>query len=350
MRSPPVPLAEVTRGPLVESVHYGHVAAVTGDGHLAFALGDPEEAVYLRSSAKPFQVLPVLLEGAADRYGFTDPEIALACGSHEGEPVHQDTARQMLEKAGLTGEALRCGITPPLDEKEKKKLEQKGEEPSTLHNECSGKHAAMVALARHLGAPLDTYLEADHPVQQRMREVVARFADVNGEAMPTGIDGCRLPTFAVPLRAAALMFARLVAPPADWEEPTKAACGRVVRAMTTHPEMVDGTNAEELLDSAVMRAGRGLVVSKMGAEGLYAAGVPPCERWPTGLGLAVKVADGDNEERARSPIAVALLHHLGALADGDLDVLSSHRTKPVTSNEDEVVGEVRPAPTLTSQA
>src|SRR5690606_5325131 len=152
----PVPLAEVTRGPLVESVHLGHVAAVTGDGRLALALGDPDHVIVLRSSAKPFQALPCLLDGAADRFGFTDHEVALACGSHEGQAVHRETACSMLGKAGLTPDDLRCGLKPPLSEEEQKALHRAGAEPSLLHNECSGEHAAMAALAVHLGVPLGT--------------------------------------------------------------------------------------------------------------------------------------------------------------------------------------------------
>jgi L-asparaginase II len=339
--APPAPLAEVTRGPLVESVHLGHAAVVTGDGRLVRALGDPDAIVFLRSSAKPFQAMPALLDGAAGRFGFTDAEVALACGSHEGEPLHVETARRMLEKAGLGPDALRCGLKPPLNEDEADALIARGERLTTLHNECSGEHAAMAALARHLGADLDAYIEGGHPVQRRVREVVARFAGVDADALATATDGCRIPTFAVPLRTAALMYARLAHPPAELDETTRQACGRIVRAMTAHPEMVDGTRADELLDSALMRAGGGRIASKMGAEGLWAAGVRPSAVWPTGLGLAVKVADGDPDERARSPIAVALLHHLGVLTEAELERLAPHRTGPVTDNAGTEVGEVR---------
>lgn len=339
----PVPLAEVTRGPLVESVHLGHVAAVTGDGRLAFALGDPDHVIFLRSSGKPFQALPCLLDGAADRFGFTDREVALACGSHEGQRAHRETTRSMLGKAGLTLDALRCGLKAPLSADEQEALHRAGEEPSPLHNECSGEHAAMAALAVHLGAPLATYTAPEHPVQQRVREEVRRFAGAEPGSLPEATDGCAIPTFAVPLRDAARMYARLVAPPADWDAPTKAACACIVRAMTTHPEMVDGTPADDLLDSALMKVAGDRLVSKMGAEGVLTVGVLPSEAWPAGLGLAVKVADGDSEERARSPIAIALLHHLGVLTADDLDRLAAHRTRPVTDNTGARVGDVRAA-------
>lgn len=341
MRPPPAPLAEVTRGPLVESVHLGHVAAVTGDGALAFALGDPDHAVFLRSSGKPFQALPCLLDGAADRFGFTDREVALACGSHEGQAVHRETARAMLAKAGLTPGALRCGRKAPLSEDEQRALHRAGEEPSLLHNECSGEHAAMAALAVHLGAPVGTYPAPDHPVQRRVREEVSRFAGAEPGSLPEATDGCRIPTFGVPLRDAARMYARLVAPPADWDTPTTESCARIVRAMTTHPEMVDGTPADDLLDSALMTVAGDRLVSKMGAEGMLTVGVFPSEAWPAGLGLAVSVADGDTEERARGPVAVALLHHLGVLTAGDLARLAPHRTRPVTDNAGKAVGVVR---------
>ena len=344
--TPPAALAEVTRGALVESIHWGYAAAVTGDGHLALALGDPEQVVFLRSSAKPVQAFPSVAEGAADAFGFTDREVALSCGSHEGEAIHRDAARSMLAKAGLSPDALRCGFKAPLNEDEAEDLTRRGETPTLLHNECSGEHAGMLALAVHLGASTDDYTEPDHPVQRRVLEAVARFTGLEADAIPTGTDGCSIPTFAVPLRAAARLAVRLVAPPAEWDEPTRAACERIVRSMTSHPEMVDGTRPDELIDSALMLAGRGRLVSKMGAEGLILVGVAPCERWPTGLGVAVSVAEGDVDERARSPIIVALLHRLGVLSDADLDRLAPHRTIPVTDNKDEHVGEVRPAAQL----
>lgn len=339
----PAALAEVTRGPLVESIHWGHVAAVTGEGHLAFALGDSDQVVFLRSSAKPVQALPALLSGAAERFGFTDREVALACGSHEGEPVHTETALSMLRKAGLGPDALRCGIKAPMSEAVAKDLERRGAEPSLVHNECSGEHAAMLALAVHLGASLDDYTRPDHPVQLRVLESIALFTGLDPDEVPTATDGCGIPTFAVSLRAAALLAVRLVAPPGDWDAPRREACARLVRAMTTHPEMVDGTQHHELLDSALMLVGGGRIVSKMGAEGLVVVGVRPSDRWPKGLGVAVSVSDGDPEERARSPITVALLHRLGVLSDADLDVLASHRTELITDNDGETVGEVRAA-------
>lgn len=339
-----VPLAEVTRGPLVESVHLGHAAAVTGDGRLAFALGDADHVVYLRSSGKPFQALPCLLDGAAERFGFSDREVALACGSHEGQEAHRETARAMLAKAGLGPGDLRCGLKAPLSEEEQAALHRAGEEPSTLHNECSGEHAAMAALAAHLGAPVGTYTAPDHPVQRRVREEVSRFAGAAPGALPEATDGCAIPTFAVPLRDAARMYARLVAPPPDWGDAHAAACARIVRAMTAHPEMVDGTPADDLLDSALMTVAGDRLVSKMGAEGVLTVGVFPSEVWPAGLGLAVAVADGDPEERARGPVAVALLHRLGVLTADDLGRLAPLRTRRVTDNAGRTVGVVRAAP------
>ena len=342
----PAALAEVTRGPVVESVHWGHAVAVTGDGQTALALGDAEHVVFLRSSAKPVQALPALASGAAERFGFTDAEVALACGSHEGEAVHRETARTMLQKVGLGPEALECGLKVPLSEDEADRLTRRGEEPSLLHNECSGEHAAMLALAVHLGAPTQGYTRPDHPVQRRILDAIALFAGLEPDAIPTGTDGCCIPTFAVPLRVAAQMAVRLVAPPATWDAPTRAACEHLVRAMTAHPEMVDGTRPDDLLDSALMQTGGGRLVSKMGAEGLIVVGVRPCEAWPEGLGVAVKIADGDADERARSPVTVALLHRLDVLSDADLNALASHRTSPVTDNAGETVGEVRAAPSL----
>src|SRR6476620_13699 len=159
------PLVEVRRGSITESRHRGHIVAVEPDGNIVASLGAPHNVTFLRSSAKPFQALPLLLTGAADHFGFTEREVALACASHNGEPIHTEVAASMLKKIGLGPEALKCGVHEPYSVAEANKLKEKGEQPNVLQNNCSGKHAGMLALALHLGAPIETYDEATNPVQ-----------------------------------------------------------------------------------------------------------------------------------------------------------------------------------------
>src|SRR5918997_3987597 len=172
----PAPLVEVWRGGVVESRHRGHVAAVDGEGRLVARLGEPETVTYLRSSAKPHQAVPLVASGAADRFGLTQPEIAVACGSHSGQPVHEETVAAMLRKIGLGESALKCGAHEPFDRETALGMRRRNEPPRVLQNNCSGKHTGMLALALHLGATVETYDQPENPVQQTILETVARFS------------------------------------------------------------------------------------------------------------------------------------------------------------------------------
>ncbi|HEV2864075.1 MAG TPA: asparaginase [Pyrinomonadaceae bacterium] len=332
-------LVEVTRGRVVESVHRGRAVAVDGAGETVARLGDDASLTFVRSAAKPHQALSIITEGAAERFSLTDRELAVACGSHNGEAVHTETVLSILTKAGLDASALKCGAHEPYGKGAARALEEKGEKPSAIHNNCSGKHAGMLALSVHLGAPPDSYLRPEHPVQKLILERVAQFSGVPAGEIQFAVDGCGVPAFVLPLRAAALMYARLVATPPEFGEETAAACRRLVSAMLAHPEMVEGDGE---LDTELMRAGRGRFVSKVGAEGFYAAGILPCERWPRGLGLAAKLEDGDRNDRARPPAATELLRQLGALNEEDLKGLQKFARAVVKNNRGEDVGEVRP--------
>src|SRR4029453_7915429 len=183
------PLVEVRRGAITESRHRGHVAVVTPGGSIVSYAGDPANVTFLRSSAKPLQAIPLLLSGAADRFGFTDKEVALACASHNGEPIHTEIAASMLRKIGLGPEALKCGVHEPYSPDVPRELRARGEEPNVLHNNCSGKHAGMLALAKFLGVPTETYDQADNPVQIAIAEVVAQFSDIAIENIAVAVDG-----------------------------------------------------------------------------------------------------------------------------------------------------------------
>ncbi|MDQ3322958.1 MAG: asparaginase, partial [Acidobacteriota bacterium] len=285
-------LAEVVRGETVESIHRGHLIVMSGDGNTILSKGNPEIVTFIRSSGKPFQAFPVLTTGAAERFGFLDSEIALACGSHSGEKFHTETCALMLAKIGLGESDMRCGVQVPFNEKVAEAMLLAGEKPNQLHNNCSGKHAAMLALAEHSGADLKTYETLENPVQQAILDVVSLFTDLAKNEIPIGIDGCAAPNFALPVRAMAKSFARLVFPPKSFDDETREACRRIVSAMMTYPEMIGGTDR---LDTIIMQSARGRIISKIGAEGVYLAGVLPCERWKTGLGIALKIEDGDDK-------------------------------------------------------
>ena len=334
----PAPLVEVKRGAITESRHRGHIAVVDGDGQVVAQLGSPETLTYLRSSAKPHQAVPLISSGAADRYKFDDSEIAVACASHSGEPIHVRTVAAMLEKIGLDKSALKCGTHEPFSGEETRKLRESGDKPNVLQNNCSGKHTGMLALALHLDAPAETYDQPDNPAQLLIGRTVEQFSGVPLEDIAVGVDGCGVPVFGVTVRAMALMYARLVAPPLDWDEATRAACKRIVRAMTSHPEMVGGT--VERLDTEMMRATGGALISKVGAEGVYTVGLLPSERWPRGFGLALKIEDGE-DRRARPVAVIEALRQLGVLTAAAYEAVKPYSNFPVVNHRGDTVGEVR---------
>lgn len=336
----PAPLVEVRRGSITESRHRGHISAVDGDGQIVASLGSPETLTYLRSSAKPFQALPLLTSGAADRFRFTEQEVAVACASHNGEAIHTETVASMLAKIGLDASDLKCGIHEPFSTEVVAGMRARGESANVLQNNCSGNHAGMLALALHLGAPTETYDEPDNPAQLMIGRVVSEFSGVAVEDIAVGVDGCGAPVFGVTVRAMALMYARLVVPPREFDLETQRACRRIVGAMTTYPEVIGGR--AERLDTKVMRAGRGRLVSKIGAEGVYTAGVLPCREWPRGLGLAVKIEDGE-DRRARAPIVIESLRQVGVLSGDALEELAPYVSFPVRNHRGDTVGEVRPS-------
>lgn len=332
------PLVQVKRGSLVESRHRGHIVTIEPNGTLVAHLGTPDLVTYLRSSAKPFQALPLLISGAADRFGFTDAEIALACGSHSGEEIHVEIVKSMLAKIALPSTALRCGTHEPFSQRIAQQLREAGAKPDVLQNNCSGKHAGMLALALHLGVSVENYDQPDHPVQTAIYQIIAKFADTPVENLKVAVDGCGVPVFAVTVRAMALMYARLVAPPLEYDKATREACSRLVAAVTLYPELVGG--ATDRLDTEIMRAGKQRMISKVGAEGVYTLGLLPCDQWPLGLGLALKIEDGD-DYRARPTVVIESLKQLGILPEEALQALAPYSAFRVRNHRGESVGEVR---------
>ncbi len=326
-------LAEVIRGETVESIHRGHLIVVSGDGKIVAQLGDPQTVTFFRSSAKPFQAIPFLTSGAAEKFGFSEKEIALACGSHSGEHFHVETAREMLAKIGLRESDLQCGAHLPFNDAEAERMIKADIPPTQFHNNCSGKHAAMLGLAEFTGADIENYYLPENPVQQKILETVSLFSDVPQNEIKIGIDGCAAPNFALPVSAMAKSFAKLVFPPAAFNEKTRDACRTIVSAMTHFPEMIGGT---ERLDTLIMQTLRGKIISKVGAEGVYTAGVLPSPKWKTGLGIAFKIEDGE-DKRARPVVALELLRQLGIL---DAENLSRFSPMAIENRRGDKVGEV----------
>jgi len=336
-------LVEIWRGPIVESRHSGHLIAVDGNGATICSLGSPETVTYLRASGKPFQAWPVVASGAADRFGFTEKEVAISCGSHNGEPIHVETVRSILRKIGLDESALKCGVHEPYSVDVARELIRKQEAPIAVQNNCSGKHAAMLALAKHVGAPTETYDELSNPVQQMVAQTVSDFSGVPVKEIAIGTDGCGVPVFGISVHAMAVMYARLVSPPANPAREVLDACKRIVKAMIDFPEMIGGT--KDRLDTELIRTGAGRLISKIGAEGVYTVGVLPSSDWPHGLGFALKVEDGD-DRRARPPAVIDALRQLGVLSSNDLEILSAYSPTVITNRRGDRVGEVKAAFTL----
>jgi len=311
-------LAKVIRGETVESVHRGHIVAIDGDGRTLLEIGDRFVITYFRSASKPFQVLPCVTSGAADAFGFATEEIALACASHSGEPTHVKVCRRMLEKAGLSESELQCGRHLPFNEKETERLLRANAEITEVYNNCSGKHIAMIAFAKHIGTDTSRYLECDHPIQQKILETISVLCDIPKEQIPIGIDGCCVPNFAMPLSSMARGFLNLVAPSNHLSHDFHSAAGRAVDAMLKYPELIGGTDR---LDTILMKAASGKLISKVGADGVWLCGVLPCEEYPSGVAVALKIEDGD-DKRARPVVAVDVLKRLGVLSHGALPELS----------------------------
>ena len=276
--------------------------------------------------------MPFITGGAADALGFSEEEIALACASHSGEPRHVRIAQLMLDRCGLSEAHLRCGTHLPFSEKEAERMLRAGEHPNQLHNNCSGKHAAMLALAKHIDADLGSYEAFEHPVQRAILKTVAEFAEVPEENIGLGIDGCAAPNFAMPIAAMARSFINLIVP-SKFDENRQSACRRIVSAMIKFPELIGGS---ERLDTMLMQAADGRIISKVGADGVWLCGVLPCEKWPAGIGIALKIEDGD-DRRARPVVAVQILRQLGILADDDLAEISP---MPQLNRRGDLVGTV----------
>jgi L-asparaginase II len=285
-------VVEALRGDVVESVHRVHVAVVHGDQGLIASAGNPAHHSFVRSSIKMFQALPLVEGGGIDRFRLTGEELALCAASHGGEPFHVAAARSILAKANVGEAALACGPHLPLHDATGHAMLCAGETPGRIHNNCSGKHAGMLAMAKNLNAAARNYIDADHPVQQSVARILDELCDVATSSLPRGVDGCSVPTWAIPLRNLALGFQRL-ASGETLPEKRRLAAERIIAAVRANPFMVAGSGrfCTELMKS-VPRA-----FVKTGAEGVFCAAIPHA-----GIGIALKCEDG---ARRASEIAIA---------------------------------------------
>lgn len=294
MRNPV--LIELTRGALVESVHAGALAVVQAGGMLVSAVGSVTAPIFPRSAIKPLQAIPFVETGAADRFGFGAPEIALSCASHTGTPAHAALARSMLQRTGLSPEALACGVHEPMDTPTARAMIRQGAAPTALNHNCSGKHSGMLATAVHNEEPTEGYWRPDHPVQMRIACVLEDLAGCRLSPDACGIDGCSVPNWAMPLAALAQAFACL-ATGQGLNAERALTCRRIVQACWTHPDLVAGPG--RLVTQAMERL-PGKVLLKSGAEGVCCGALP--ER---GLGFAIKIDDG--AQRAAEAVAAQLI-------------------------------------------
>jgi L-asparaginase II len=346
----PSPLLELTRGRVVESVHYGHIAVVDASGRLLASYGDPRTVAFLRSSAKPFQALPFVEHGGVEYFNFSTRELALACASHLGSALHIETVELMQEKAGVVESQLQCGVHMPGDPEMFKSFVSRGRTPTPNYNNCSGKHTAMLACARMRDLPLETYLDPGHLIQVDILETFAALCGLQPAQVELGTDGCSAPNFAVPLVYAARAMAQLCDPRA-LPERRAAACRQITSAMTGHPEMI---SAYGEFDCELMKAGEGNIVTKRGAEGFQIIGLLPGVLAPgaPGVGIVIKVMDGDasrmsmtleSSARVRPSVSLEVLRQLGVLSQGQLEMLAAFGPlKEIRNHRGILTGESRP--------
>lgn len=328
-------LVEVTRGAVVESRHRGAVSVFDADGKPVWEIGDTERPVFPRSAVKAIQALPLVESGAADAYGFGNRELALACASHSGEPVHVELATAMLAKAGLDRTALECGAHWPSSHDATIALARAGGVPNALHNNCSGKHSGFLCTCVHSGIAHDGYVKAGHALQEMVRDAMQSVTGAAHDVDHCGIDGCSIPTYAVPLKNFALGFARMATGRGFSPERARAA-KRLLSACMAEPFLVAGTGKADVV---LMQAAPGRIFVKTGAEGVYCAALPEL-----GLGIALKCDDGAG--RAAEVMIAAVLAKLLRGGDALAAKLNELARPAVESRVGAKVGLLRPTAAL----
>lgn len=350
---PPVLVRQVRNG-IVESEHRGSVVEVDVDGRILNAVGDPDRVVTLRSSAKPFGAIALVESGAIEAFSISSDELALVTSSHSGEDIHVRTLQGLLRRAKVPQSSLGCGATgAPLDLLTAARLARDGERPSPMRHMCSGQHSVFLLLARLNGWPIERYWEDGHPAMAALRGVIARAFGVAERELVTAIDGCGIPTFAFPLREVARAYALLADPTgvraSDPRAALAPALSRIRDAMLAHPDLVAGTH--DRLDTSLMKAAPGRLVSKGGMEALLGVGILPAEQGGTASrgaagagtraasGLALKIEDGDGLKRAVAAAAVESLGQIGVLDGPALRALGRYHRPPTLDPHGRVAAE-----------
>ncbi len=348
------PVYEVTRGRVVESIHFGAAAVVDSSGHLLAWYGNPQLVTYMRSSAKPFQALPFIELGGDQTFHLTSKEIAILCASHEGTDEHVEVVKGIQDKVGVQESDLLCGAHLLSHVATVEAMRARNESLSQNRNNCSGKHTGMLAHARMRGLPISDYVNPEHPIQKSILEAFASMCGVLPEQVEIGIDGCSAPNFAIPLSNAALGFARLCDPRGLSQE-RAAACRRITTAMMSNPVMVSGNGR---FDTRLMEVCSRRMVAKGGAEGFMAMGIMngALGAESPGIGIAFKVSDGDASmrqadgsfrNRVRPAMALEILDQMGYVTQAELESLAEFGpVRSVTNVRKTIVGEIHPAFTL----
>lgn len=320
-------VAKVYRGDLVDLTHIGHVAVVDYTGKLLYHYGNPERVTFARSSAKPMQAIPVLESGAAEAYGITDKELALLCASHSGEGFHVESVRSVLGKAGLGEQFLQCGTHYPYADYAAEELRSKGQKPTEVHCNCSGKHSGMLVTAKYLDEDIDTYYKPEHPVQKRIMRTIAEVCEYDEEKIAIAVDGCGVPVHALPLNKFAQGFARLSKPELLGEKRGKIV-RRITEAMTAYPEMVGGTGR---FCTDLMKVCGDKLFAKAGAAAYYAIGLKD-----KGIGLSFKMEDGT--AGILYAMVLETLKQLDIITAEELKQLDKYYIIKVTNHKGEIVG------------
>jgi L-asparaginase II len=321
----------VYRGQYLESTHDIHVAVVNAEGELLYSYGNAERFTFPRSSMKPFQAVQLIETGAADAFHYTAKDISLSCASHSGEPFHRDTVLDILSRAGLQENHLQCGTHIPRDMESYKQLIREGKDLTPVFSNCSGKHSGMLASAVHMNENVDLYREIDHPLQQRILDVIEDVCSFPKEQIQISVDGCGVPVHGLPLRNAALGFARLAKPDGFADENRAKSLKIICDSMIQHPEMVGGTNR---FDTDLMREFNGRIVAKAGAEAVQCLADTE-----TGIGIAIKVEDGS--PRATSVVTMEVLRQLGIGTEEIFAKLEEYVNSPVLNARNDKIGVIK---------
>jgi L-asparaginase II len=328
------PIFQLTRGDIVESLHFGAIAVMEPTGRMVASYGDPNLVTFTRSSAKPLQALPFLENGGMSYYGLTLQEVALLCASHSGTDEHVAVVRSIQAKTGVSEADLMCGTHIVYDRQTAEAMRARGEAPTPNRHNCSGKHTGMLAYSRMLGIQTGcdhmAYIDVNHPVQRMILSMLAEMSDIIPEEIHIGIDGCSAPNFALPLHSTALAFARLCQPDGLAEKRAET-CHLITKAMITYPDMIGGPDN---FDTFLMQTAQGRVICKGGAEGFQAFGIMPGAIKPgsPALGVAFKISDGDLKGHnfpagdprghVRPAVTLEVLRQLGVFEAPDLEKLA----------------------------